>query len=196
MILGFSQAPAPSGLSHPAGWEAGSQREQSSPDQKRVSAQWCSVVTEARRHRGKSVSLTPLAPHLAAGRGSSEPTDNGETSHFVPCVPLHLLWVSLRAPPLDPLPAHRCVSLISFILSLIHPFPGRVSTSLSLSHTHTHSQCTGLGLHPTHTPCEILWHTFPWVSMILSFSIPSCPSPSVGKNKVFVLTAVVRFLGC
>ena len=74
-------------------------------------------------------------------------------------------------------------------------FP-RQSVHISLSHTHTHSQCTGLGLHPTHTPCEILWHTFPWVSMILSFSIPSCPSPSVGKNKVFVLTAVVRFLGC
>ena len=75
-----------------------------------------------------------------------------------------------------------------------HPSFPRQSVHISL--THTHSQCTGLGLHPTHTPCETLWHTFPWVSMILSFSIPSSPSPSVGKNKVFVLTAVVRFLDC
>ena len=105
----------------------------------------------------------------------------GKSHILFPVCPLHLLWVSLLAPPLGPHPTHRYVSLISFILSLIHPFPSRVSTSLSLSlslshthtHTHTHSQCTGLGLHPTHIPCETLWHTFPWVSMILSFSIPS-----------------------
>ena len=124
----------------------------------------------------------------------------GKPHTVFPVCPLHLMWVSLLAPlmeasPLDPLPAYRCVSLISLNLSLIHPFPGSVSASLS--HTYTHTRCTDLGLHPSHASRETLWHTFPWVSMILFLSpSPHPPSPpSVGKSEVLVLTAVVRVLG-
>lgn len=151
-----------------------------------------------RGHRGQKAQgqvCVPEAPRPSPGSRRRIFRTNGQWGNlafYSLCAPASSAGLLEGSSP-GPSPCTQ-VCVTDQLYPFSHPSFPRQSVRISL--THTHSQCTGLGLHPTHTSCETLWHTFPWVSMILSFSIPSSPSPSVGKNKVFVLTAVVRFLDC
>lgn len=133
-----------------------------------------------RGHRGQKAQgqvCVPeaLAPHLAAGGGIFRTNGQWETCIYSLCAPASSAGL-LEAPRLDPLPAHRCVSLISFILSLTHPFPGRVSASLSLTHTHS---AQGL------------------VSILLTLLVKHSPAHiSLGLHDSFFLHPLIPFSQC
>lgn len=125
LISGFFPALAP-----PVGppWvERGQLERRELPRQKWVSAQLCSVATEAERDRGRSVSLRSLNPTWPIGLLSVSPRSRS------PCCPSHR-GTSSHSHSL--FPTCVCVSLIHS-MSLIHSFPGSVCVCAGVSTSHT-----------------------------------------------------------